>query len=107
MDLLTPDASIFEVLVGLAYRASYMIGMRPEEFFYKLLSNLGLTTFSDNHFTPSAGNRVRRVLNRFNDRKYGASGLGGLFPLAHPEEDQRQVELWYQMGVWMTENQMY
>lgn len=107
VNILTPDASIFEVLVGLAFRASFMIGIRPEEFFYKLLSNLGLQVFSDSYYTPQAGRRIKRILERFNNRQYGASGLGGLFPLAHPDADQRQIELWYQMGAWMTENQMY
>jgi hypothetical protein len=32
------------------------------------------------------------------------SGLGGMFPLEDPREDQRAIEIWYQMMAYINEN---
>jgi hypothetical protein len=41
---------------------------------------------------------------RLNRRLYTTSGYGGLFPLEEPKEDQRKVEIWYQMMAYLGEN---
>jgi hypothetical protein len=51
--------------------------------------------------------KVKSILERVKNRDYETDGHGGLFPLRNPPEDQRQVELWYQMGHWMAENDLY
>jgi hypothetical protein len=29
--------------------------------------------------------------------------VGGFFPLTHPNDDQRKVEIWYQMNAYLDE----
>ena len=106
-DFLFPDATIFEVLVMLARRANLMIEMDVQKWFQLFLRNLGLDRYSDWYCNGHLTGNIGRILNRFNSRTYDANGhKGGLFPLAHPTRDQREVELWYQMGAYMTENMM-
>lgn len=102
------DASVFEVLVALCSRANYMISADVEQFFETLLINLKLTDCFDAALTDAAANsRVMRIIKKFNERQYSSNGQGGLFPLQNPSKDQREVEIWYQMAEYMTENTMY
>lgn len=87
--------SILEMLLALAERASYQTGVRKEDWFATFVHNLGL---------PAGPTKTRRVLKRLNERTYHADGGGGLFPLANPLEDQREVEIWYQMAAYVIEN---
>ncbi len=45
------------------------------------------------------------ILERLIWRQYQEDGQGGFFPLAWPEQDQREVELWYQMNAYLAENE--
>jgi len=101
------SVSILEVLLGLARRANIMIDVSEHEWFSIFLANLNLDKFNDEYCLSHATGRVDRILNRFNDRRYDYNGNGGIFPLRRTKHDQRQVELWYQMGEYMTENNMY
>lgn len=106
-DLMEPDATIFEVLYGLARRADDMIPMTVPVWFKGFIENLGLGRFNDQYCLTHPTRSITKYLNRFNDRTYKPNGEGGLFPLKHPKDDQREVELWYQMGAWMTEKHLY
>ena len=44
------------------------------------------------------------ILNKIIDRGYSRRGVGGLFPLKYSKNDQRKVELWYQMHSYLIEN---
>lgn len=102
------DASVFEVLVALCLRANFNIGIDVEQFFETLLINLSLTDCFDAALTSERNRqRVSRVIKKFNERQYSHNGQGGLFPLQDPQSDQREVEIWYQMAAYMTENKMY
>lgn len=107
--VLFPDATIFEVLIGLIVRMKFLYNLDEKEMFTRFLYNLGLATYSDHHCMrrPNSLLTITRILRRFNDRKYDRSGKGGLFPLAHPDADQREIELWYQMGRFLNENNLY
>jgi hypothetical protein len=107
LDLLMPDASIFEVLVALAQRADFMVDHGVEFWFDLFITNLRLKEFSDMAFLARDAAKIERRLRRFNDRRYEPDGTGGIFPLKSPDRDQREVELWYQMAAYMTENDMY
>lgn len=106
-DLMFPDATILEVLIGLAKRATFMVGKGEGWWFDLFIKNLGLVKYNDIFCTDNSSRWIVRVLDKFNNREYKADGTGGLFPLKIPNQDQRQVELWYQMGAYMTENLMY
>jgi hypothetical protein len=44
-------------------------------------------------------------IDRFLSRKYDYNGVGGIFPLRKgASEDQRNVEIWYQMQSYLMEN---
>lgn len=94
---LAEDCSILEMLLALADRCEYRTGILKTEWFSTFLRNLGLA----DHYSPS---KTRRVLQRLNKRTYSRDGLGGLFPLENPLEDQREVEIWYQMMAYIIEN---
>ena len=106
-DLLFPDITILEVLVALAKRAAFMIEGSPQRWFVIFVENLGLDRYTDDYCLIHSGWPIDRRLKTFNNRNYKANGQGGLFPLRIPHSDQKNVELWYQMGAYMTENLMY
>jgi hypothetical protein len=94
--------SVLEVLVGLSRRLSFSAGGDPPGWAWQLLCNLGLDKMSD-----PVGRRkeaqVDEILERLIWRTYAPDGQGGFFPLAWPEDDQRKVELWYQMAAYVDE----
>jgi len=108
IDVLFPDATVFEVLVALAGRASFMIQKSMHDWFWIFVCNLDLARFNDQYVQARSVRKIDRAIDTFNNRKYRPDGDGGIFPLLrHPLKDQRHVELWYQMAAYMTENQMY
>jgi hypothetical protein len=107
VDLMIPDTTVFEVLISLCKAADFMVGFGPEWWFSLFVRNLSIGRYNDLFSLTRTPWPVDRALRRFNERKYKANGEGGLFPLKLPNEDQRKVELWYQMGAYMTENNMY
>lgn len=99
--------NIFEVLVSLAKHAEFMTGKPVSEWFAEFVANLKLGGYSDEAYELQDESRINRILQRFNMRRYDSHGRGGIFPLRRPEEDQREVELWYQLAAYATENGMY
>ena len=99
--------SVFEVLVALSRKADFMVSFGEKGWFRIFLENLGLHDFTDTMITGGDVSRVNRIIAKFNNRTYRPSGAGGLFPLKRATEDQRHVELWYQMCAYMAENHMY
>ena len=98
------EPSLLEIFVGLAARARLLTAMDETEWFAIFLRNLGLEGCSDDKFDIIIRQRVRRILRKFNDRRYRANGQGGLFPLTMPMCDQREVEIWYQLGAYIREH---
>lgn len=65
-------------------------------WFWTLIENLEIRTASyDDCIT---------AFNNINLRDYAEDGYGGLFPLRKPRENQRNVEIWYQMNAYLLEN---
>lgn len=104
---LGPKATLFEMLIGLARQADFMVTVGLEIWFREFLENLDLLKFSDARFREQDTVKIMRILRTFNDRRYRSNGKGGIFPLKLPNQDQRPVELWYQMAAYMAENTMY
>lgn len=99
--------TIFEVLGALARRAEFMVGRDPKFWFTEFVANLKLHGYSDEAFEEQDRNKINRILRRFNERRYDMYGKGGICPLKEAEEDQRYVELWYQVAAYAGENRMY
>lgn len=98
------EASMLEVLVALARRAAFVSDGVSLEWFWKMLQNLELHRFTDDIYDEAIYEAVDRILETVLDRRYRANGLGGLFPLHHAHQDQRAVELWYQLNFYILEN---
>lgn len=95
-------ATFLEVLVALADRMEYMLHS-PDDYghvpmyFWSMLANIGL--YNTTIDTKYIHEKVSMVL----DRTYEWNGRGGLFPLNNATDDQREVEIWYQMMAWIRE----
>lgn len=88
--------SVLEMMIALAKRAEFQIGLSVPEWFWMFINNLRLSDFNDD--TPVLYNEVSVILDNFIWRTYDYDGTGGMFPLRDPPEDQTNVELWYQLS---------
>lgn len=106
------ECTILEMLIGLSRRLEFETTQSRWErtasaWFWILIDNLGLSDCTDqNYLECSFGDDkyVTSVINRMLSRDYEFDGNGGLFPLKYPQQDQRRVEIWYQMTYWVIEN---
>lgn len=103
-DWLGLGCSFLEMLIGLSRRCSFEADGDPKHWFWLLVANLNLSAFSDELFRTK---RQRKFVNDTMDsviwRTYRSDGRGGIFPLNRPKEDQRDVELWYQLSQYLLE----
>lgn len=103
-DWIQMGCSMLEMLVALGRRLSFQMEGEPRFWFWTLLENVGLDKFNDRFYkTDKQAEEVDEVLQRIIWRNYAEDGSGGLFPLKHPDEDQRKVEMWYQMSAYILE----
>ena len=96
--------SMLEMLISLGRRLAF----ESEEddaptWFWLLVTNMGLGDYSDLRFKPYEIEYVNNCIDEVIWRTYDSNGHGGLFPLNDPHDDQRQVELWYQMSQYLLE----
>lgn len=108
--------TVFEVLVALAGRLDfnmYELGNQESQeprWYREMLMNLRLAEYTDNYnsserFDEMTEQAIYKVIETFMDRTYAFDGTGGLFPLKRrPKNDQRTVEIWYQMMLYLDEN---
>ena len=92
--------SVFEMILALAIRCEEtimddpLLGDRTGQWFWKMITNLGLGSMSDARFDRD---RVEYVIAKFLNRDYEADGRGGLFRIRNCKYDLRNVEIWTQM----------
>lgn len=96
--------SLLEIMVILSQDLSFMCtglveNSSVERWFDEMINNLQLN-FSEND------DENRRILERVVTREYGSDGVGGLFPLRNPGQDQRKSELWIQANEYIIERYM-
>lgn len=107
--------SVLEVLIMLSDAIFDMLDELDGEdrrpmYFWEMIDNLGLIDFTDNRFRqlPDRNSwdfrRIRQRIDVWLDRRFDYDGTGSPFPLQKPREDQRNVELWYQMNAYIIEN---
>lgn len=101
-DTLPECCSVLEVMVALSRHMEFMGGGSAPDWAWRLFKNLGLHELSD-PLSELEADILGEILERLIFRNYSRDGNGGLFPLAFPEQDQRKVELWYQMNAYMDE----
>ena len=93
--------SVLELMVGLSRRLAFEAEGESHYWFWQLIDNLDLLRCNDRR--PYSRNRVENILDIVILRQYDRKGRGGFFPLKSPHEDQRQVELWYQLSAYVLE----
>ena len=93
--------SILEMLIALSDRMTEFLEGDIREWFWQLIRNLSLERFDDNHFDES---NVHYILNIWLDRQYDFQGNGSLFPVSKYSGDCRNLDIWGQMNVWISEN---
>lgn len=101
------DASVLEVLMGIAQRLAFKTDESPGVCFWKLIGNLGLDECTDMNWNADTRRKADRIIRRFLERSYLKNGRGGLFPLNDPQEDQRELEIWTQMNAYLWERMPY
>ena len=109
------ECSVLEMLIGLARRMDFETGNpydfddsidRTSYWFWEMIDNLGLIAFDDESFVDYNGMKnVGKIVEKFLDRGYSRNGNGGLFPVVYSSEDQRRVEIWYQMNQYLNEKE--
>lgn len=93
-------SSILEMLTALAIRCEEHImddpdiGNRTGQWFWSMISNLGLDFMSDTKFDKRY---LDGVISKFLNREYKRNGEGGLFTVNNCKHDLRTAEIWYQM----------
>ena len=96
---LTGPCSVLEMLVALAIHAENIMddptkGDRTSQWFWSMITNLGLGSMSDGNFNEWL---VNDVITRFLERDYDSDGRGGLFTVKNWNRDMRTAEIWHQL----------
>lgn len=94
--------SFLEVLIGISRRLEFIGGGSAPGWAWQLLNNLELHRLTD----PLDRRRARKaeeILDVVIWRRYLPNGQGGFFPLIDFDDDQTQVEIWYQMSAFVEE----
>lgn len=97
---LTGPCSVLEMMVALAIRCEEnimddpMIGDRTSQWFWGMITNMGLGAMNDTNFNEWL---VNDVVTRFLERDYEPDGRGGLFRVRGWNRDMRTAEIWHQL----------
>lgn len=92
--------SVLEMMVALSIRCDIDVmydpnlGERAGDWFWCMISNLGLFKMDDGNFDNRI---VELIINKLLDRTYGRNGEGGMFLIRNAKRDLRKVDIWYQM----------
>lgn len=97
--------SVLEMMIALSYKVeeqitdNYLYGNRTGQWFWSMITSLGLNSMDDKAFDQ---NYCKYVLDIFMNRDYSPNGKGGLFTLERPYRDMRTVDIWTQF-MWYLE----
>lgn len=110
-DILDEPCSVLEMLIGLAVRieeqlmTSFDEGDRTGQWFWTMLTNLGLNRLDDDNFNEET---AEWFVDRFLNREYDYNGEGGgLFVVEKPFEDLKNVDIWCQANWYLGEMDGY
>ena len=104
--------SFLEMAIGLAYSMESILydpsrGESTYIWFWTIMGNIGFDTLTDDVMLEGPQSKYRfidAVCRQVNTRTYDRYGFGGFFPLRYSPEDQRNVEMWFQMQNYIMEN---
>lgn len=95
---------VLEMMVALAHRCDDQImysfdeGDRTWKWFWEMIENLGLADMTDRVYDQRI---VDRVIDTFMEKDYAPNGEGGLFAIQDCNVDMRDLEIWYQMHLYL------
>lgn len=98
--------SVLEMMIALSLRIENDImdnpdvGNRVGQWFWGMIVNLGLGGMNDKNFDIDL---VDRIMNDFLNRNYHKDGRGGLFKTNNSSKDMRNIDIWYQMNLYLNE----
>ena len=101
--------SVLEMMIALARRCEDSImsndeyGDRTSQWFWKMFVNLGLDKYPDSIWNESVQYAAIQIVSRFLSRDYDPDGNGSLFKFNNPNLDIRNLEIWDQMCLYMSE----
>ncbi len=102
-DWLGLGCSMLEMLIALSRRLSFEAEGEPRDWFWHMLENLDLEQFNDQQYNELHQLGIDATLDQVIWRTYSPNGFGGIFPLKYPQEDQRSIEIWYQLSAYLLE----
>lgn len=94
------QCSILELMVALSIRCEDSImsnpkyGDRTGYWFWQMIESLGLSDQDDEFYDEFY---VKKVIDKFIERKYKRDGYGSLYWVPRTQLDFREIEIWYQM----------
>ena len=96
---LTGPCSVLEMMIALATHCEAItddpcLGNRTGQWFWGMITNMGLGSMSDDNFNEW---HVNDVVSRFLNREYEPDGRGGLFTVKDWDRDMRTAEIWHQL----------
>jgi hypothetical protein len=109
-DVLSGPCTVLEMLIALANRMDFILfdhnkGNRTTMWFWLFIDNLKLKKYNSNDEDAIRKKQLNKIIiKKFVRRDYHQTGKGGLFPINSPASDQRNVEIWYQMMDYISEN---
>lgn len=98
------SASFLEVLIALSRKAAFLCDGEAQDWAWYLIENIGLDKIFD-PMTDKKAIKAEEIFERVIWRTYEYNGEGGFFPLNFPNEDQRKVELSFQLNKYAMEIQ--
>lgn len=101
--------SVLEMMVALAKRCDNFMcddesGCRIGNWFWNMISTLGLMPFNDNIWSESSKTIVEKKLQTFMNRQYDpVTGEGSLFLNIQNRPNYADVEIWYQANWYLSD----
>lgn len=100
------EVSVFEVLVALSIRMEHICydseDDKTGERFIEMIHNLAIQ-FNNLRWNDEVQKTVEERVRVWLDREFDRFGYGSPFPNKRAKEDQRKVELWYQMNKYIVD----
>lgn len=105
---------VLEMLIALSRRMEFQLygtdyDKTYKDLFWELVYNLDLIKFDNLEAAKDAMYlEIDRILTNWIERRYSPDGHGGVFPLNNWQKssgiEQTEVEIWYQMMLYLSEN---
>lgn len=104
---------VLEMLIALSRRMEFQLygtdyDKTYKDLFWELVNNLDLIKFDNIEAAKDAMYlEIDHILTNWIERRYSPDGYGGVFPLNKWKKNdgkQTEVEIWYQMMLYLSEN---